>query len=337
MFFSRKQKVLGVDLGTANIKLAELTISEQNVLETYGIVNVSAQIDTKSEGSSLKNVAANLKKLCAVSGVTSKQCNVSLPNSAVFSSVLDMPVLTEKELDSAIQFEAKKYVPLPPDEVNVSWSVVSKDPGGLKQKVLLTAVPKIVIQNYLSVFAEAGLEPMVMEIEALALTRSLVGEDKSTQLIVDIGSKGTSVCLVTDGILQLSRNFVFGGDTITNKIAETLKLSVVRAEQFKKDFGVRESTFLPETIRPILQNLKDEMKRLLSVQASTGVKVSTVKFTGGGSNLPGLLEYFKDVGAPVQFGDTFLRVGYPKALEETIQKISPSLSVAIGLALRSEK
>jgi ribosomal protein L6 len=282
-------------------------------------------------------VASNLKKLCEVSGVTTRQCNVSLPNSAVFSSVLDMPVLSEKELESAVSFEAKKYVPLPAEEVNVSWSVVSKDPGGLKQKVLLTAVPKIVIQNYLSVFNEAGLEPLVMEIEALALTRCLVGEDRSPQLLVDIGSKGTSVSMVMDGNLQLSRNFVFGGDTITNKIAETLKLSVVRAEQFKRDFGVRESTFLPETIRPILQNLKDEIKRIISVQSGSGVRIGKVKFTGGGSNLPGLLDFFGDIGVPVEFGDTFLRVGFPKSVLETVLKAGPSLSVAVGLALRSEK
>src|SRR6185369_13114289 len=150
-------------------------------------------------------------------------------------------------------FEAKKYVPLPLQEVALSWSVIDdkksksakEAEAGLKPhgdpqrvKVLLTAVPTVVVNNYLKVFQLAGLEAEALEIEALALIRSLVGEDLNNNLLIDIGAKSTSINLVDSGYLRLSKNLNIGGDTITTSLAQSLSVNFNRAEQFKKDFGL---------------------------------------------------------------------------------------------------
>ncbi|MHB8871008.1 MAG: type IV pilus assembly protein PilM [Candidatus Doudnabacteria bacterium] len=334
MFFSSKKSILGIDIGTTNIKIAQIT-SKDNVhtLETYGLVNAAFDIDETKEESIAKTVLI-LKNLIEKSGVSTNKVVASLPNSAVFTSVIDLPPLKDSELKTAIEFEAKKYVPLPITEMTLSWSTIEKMPDG-KTRILLTAVPNNVLRSYLKIFQQAKLEPVALEIEALALIRALIGDDKGSILIIDVGAKSTHLNIVENGNLLLTRNIPMGGDTITQKIAESLKISMVRAEQFKKDFGLTQSNLIPENIKPILANIKSEAKQLQGIYEARGKKFDKIMIVGGTANLPGLNEFFSDMDAKIVNGDPLSKLTFPADLKPVISQYAENLSVAIGLALRA--
>src|SRR5262245_28118791 len=150
MLFSKKRSVLGVDIGTADIKIAQITHGKDKPhLDTYGIVNLSHQLLSEDNDAVVTQAANVLKQLVQHDGVTTRRCIISLPNSAVFTSIIELPQMSDKELDQAIQFEAKKYVPLPIGEVILSWSVVSQNADTKTQNILLTAVPKHLRESYL--------------------------------------------------------------------------------------------------------------------------------------------------------------------------------------------
>lgn len=332
--FSKQKSILGVDIGTANIKVAQISHGSSKVLDTYGIVNLTYQIDNHNNTVAISQTAEILAKLLKQARTTTKRCVVSLPNSAVFTSVIEMPKMSQKELASSIEYEAKKYIPLPLSEVALSWSEVSGDEKNLK--ILLTAVPNQVRESYVKVFELAGLELEVIEIEALALIRSLISDASKNSVIIDIGAKSTGLNVIRNGFLQLTRNLNIGGDTITNKIAQSLNLSYLRAEQFKKDFGVSEAAFIPEAIKPILNLIKNEVKQLINIYQSHDTKLDKLILVGGGSNLPGIVDFFKDLGVTVDLGDPLKTVAYPKAGAPIIQRFGLQLPIAIGLALRNE-
>ncbi|MCL5666274.1 MAG: type IV pilus assembly protein PilM [Patescibacteria group bacterium] len=335
--FSKKKKILGVDIGTSNIKIAQISHEGKPVLDTYGMVNTSYQLLSKNDETAISKTAHLLKTLAAKAEVSTKRCVISFPNSAVFTSVIQLPRMNDQELGSAVEFEAKKYVPLSLSEIDLSWTVISEGkPEENVLSVLLTAVPKQVTQNYMQVFSLAGLEPEVGEIEALALIRSLIGNIPMNCVIIDIGAKTTGLNIIENGFLRLSRNLNIGGDTITNKIAQSLNISLARAEQFKKDFGVSSSTFIPETIKPVLNIIKGEVKQLLTIYQSHNLKVDKILLVGGGANLPGITEYFSDLGISIERGDPLKAVGYSQDLESVLKRYSLNLPIAIGLALRSE-
>ena len=342
MFFSKlfgkKNSILGVDIGTSSIKIAQVSHADKKtLLETYGIVNIKYQLGGKNDDVAVAQMAQILKSLLEKARVTSKRCVISFPNSSVFTSVISMSKMTDKELATAVEFEAKKYVPLPLSDVDLSWSVIADPTNSSSQtKVLLTTVPRQITKNYMQVFSMAGLEPEVGEIEALALIRSLIGSVPSTCVIIDIGAKATGLNIIENGFLRLSRNLNIGGDTITNKIAESLNVSILRAEQFKKDFGVSSATFIPETIRPILSTIKNEVKQLLTIYQSQNIKVEKILLVGGGANLPGLAAFFGDLSIKVELGNPLLSVAYPSESESVLKRYSLSLAVAVGLALRKE-
>lgn len=351
MLFSKSKSQLGVDIGTSNIKIAQLKPKDNKfVLETYGLVNVAYQLGTKESISSIAQTASLLKNLIKKSGVTARNVVASLPNNVVFTSVVEMPRMPEEELRQAIEFEAKKYVPLPLEEVALSWSLIEDRPskkitneGGLssfasensKTKVLLTAVPTIIIDNYVKVLHEADLEPEALEIEALSLIRSLVGEDLSTMLLIDIGAKNSSINLVDNGYLRLSKNLTVGGDTVTTSIAQSLSVNFARAEQFKKDFGLTsQGQQIPQIMRPILDIIKNEAMQLINLFESRGQQINRILLSGGGAKLPSLVDYFQILGKPVSLANPFSRVTFPPELKSVVEPLGLSLAAAIGLAMR---
>ncbi|OGE81582.1 MAG: hypothetical protein A3E98_04070 [Candidatus Doudnabacteria bacterium RIFCSPHIGHO2_12_FULL_48_11] len=352
MLFGKPKSQLGVDIGTSNIKIVQLRPKDNKfVLETYGTVNVAYQLSNKDSISSITQTAQLLKNLLQKSGVTTHKVIASLPNSVVFTSVIEMPKIPEDELGTAIEFEAKKYVPLPLEEVALSWSVIeertkkitkdTKDTnlgsptGNTKTKVLLTAVPTAVVDNYIKVFHEAGLEPEALEIEALSLIRSLVGEDLNTIVLIDVGAKNTSINLVDNGYLRLSKNLTVGGDTVTTSIAQSLSVNFARAEQFKKDFGLTsQNQQIPQVMRPILDIIKNETVQLINLFESRGEKIDKVLLSGGGAKLPNLSEYFSTVGKPVSLAAPWSNVLYPPELKGLVEPLGLNLAVAAGLAMR---
>ena len=338
MFFFGSNRTLGVDIGTSSIKVAQLKKEAGKFfLETYGAVNVT--FDTGSKGfDAIAETADILKKLLERTKVTTKKVVASLPNSIVFVSMIEIPEMSDKELKDSIQWEARRYVPLPLEEVTLSWSVY-RDPesASRKLKVLLTAVPTAVVENYLKTFKLAGLRAMALEIEVLALIRSLVGASKDAFIIIDMGARNTSLNLVDKGFLRLSRNLSIGGENITTNIAQGLKVSLGRAEQFKKDLGLTDQLKeqIPHSIKGPIESIKNETAQLINIYESSGGKIQEIVFTGSGSRLPGLLNFFSDFGMKVSLGDPLKFINYDPRIKANLSRNSSALSIAIGLAMRA--
>jgi type IV pilus assembly protein PilM len=341
MLFAKQKNQLGIDIGTSNIKLVELKSTEGSFeLETYGIASVAYNLSGKDSKTAIEQTAAALRELIKRSGVTTNRAVASLPNNAVFTSVIELPRIPDNELKKAIEFEAKKYVPLPLEEVALSWSAladkkdkITKDsslgrPREEKQKILLTAVPTIVIDNYVKMFQMA-------EIEALALIRSIIGNDTDAILLIDIGAKSTSVNIVDNNYLRVSKSLSVGGDTITNSLAQSLSVNFARAEQFKKDFGMTAAgQQIPQVIRPVLDMIKNEAAQLIGLFESHGERMNKIVFSGAGAKLPGLADYFASLGKPIELANPWSKIKYPADLKPVINPLGINLAISIGLAMR---
>ncbi len=227
-------------------------------------------------------------------------------------------------------------MPLPLEEVTLSWSILKESSNPTQLKVLLTAVPTTVIDNYLKMFKLAGLNPLALEIEALALIRSLVGPKTESFIIIDIGARNTSLNLVDKGFLRISRNLTLGGEAITTAIAENLHVSYNRAEQFKRDLGLAGSSLehIPQTMKPVMETIKNETAKLIKIYESSGGAIQEIIFAGAGSNMPGLLNYFADLGLKVSTGDPLKFISYNPELRESLRQVAPGLAIALGLAMR---
>ncbi len=337
MLFGQDNSMLGVDIGSSSIKIVQLARGEGFALQTYGIVDIPEPISSQTTDEQINKLAELLSNLMAAAKVSTKNCTMSLPNAAVFTSVIDMPKMADQEMESAMQFEAKKYVPLPFSEVTLSWIIISDNADGATCKVLLIAVPKQIRDIYIKLFTIAGLNLEIIEIEALSLIRSLTTEKDKNDVIIDIGAKVTGLNFVRNGTLQLTRNLSIGGDTITERIGQALNLSLPRAEQFKRDFGLHNTDFLPEAVKPVLNLIKNEVGQIMGIYKAHDVVPDRLVLVGGGAQLPGIVEYFShELGIPATVGDPFAQIAYNESIKPILSRFALHFSVAAGLAMRKD-
>lgn len=352
--FSTKKSYLGIDLGASSIKVVELANEGGRArLVTYGFIEQPlSQVGKEDIRDRPKEAAKLLKEVCKKAKTTTNKVIAALPTFSVFTSIINLPTMPEKELPSAIRWEAKKVIPMPLEEAILDWKIledVEKKAGespeqsrrDKQQKILLTAAAKDLVKKYVEVFKESGLALLSLETEAFAMIRSLVGNDKSAILIVDIGASNTDLSVIDKGIPALNRSIDLGGMNVTQNITQILNIGIEEAEQFKQDTGLTavESAGSQGTIEKALAPIINEIKYTLNLyQGEKGEGSRTIEkiiITGGSAYLPNLPEYLSKVlDKKVYIGDPWARVIYPEDLKPVLDEIGPRFSVAIGLAMR---
>jgi len=345
-----KRNVLGVDIGTTSIKIVELaeengkpTLKNYGSLELYSHLeraNTSIQTSTlkmldKETGDLLNQLLSNLK-------ITTREVNASLPSFSAFTALLDVPVMSPQEMAQTMEYQARAFVPLPISEVSIDWLPVGEyedDKGVKHQQVFLASVPNDQVRKYQRIFKSADLSLKALEIEGLSLARILTTGDPTTTLIVDIGSRSTTLAIAEKGFLKYNAQTDWGGSSITQSIASSLNINIKRAEEIKKQKGLLGSggeQELSTLMMPMLDVILNEVKRFKdNYERSYHGKVERILLSGGGSILPGLEKYVSEqFKLPAVKADPFSKVGYPVEAEPIIKEIGPSFSVALGLAMR---
>lgn len=347
------QSILGVDIGTTSIKIAEIAKDgkEKPRLLNYGLLETSSYLERFNmaiQASTLnlfdKEVINYLKIILQKANFKSDQAIASLPSFAVFTTLIEIPDIPAEETVKAMNFQVKQYLPMPLASVMIDWIRVGErtdDDGNKKQQIFLIAVPLNQIESYKRIFSAINLRLVAVEIEGMSLARALTTDLRESTLIVDIGSRSTALLIAKDGLLKFSSQIDFAGASLTQSLATGLNIAVSRAEAIKKQKGLSGLVIgaerdLSTQILTILDVIINETKRVKdNYESNYRHTVKSVILSGGGANLLGIENYFsKEIGLPVVKADTLSRLDYPESLELIRKDIGPSMAVAIGLAMR---
>ncbi len=329
--FGKKSKTqLGVDLGSSSIKVVELGRKDERAcLINYALAQVKSGavfsiIDLKDE-----EIIKILKTLIDKASISGRYACVSLPVEKTFSTVISLPAMPANELAAAVSFEAQRYVPLPLDEVVLDWTVISNaadqarnvdgadqrgsgalpvnaasagqqsaaPAGGESVQILLLAVPKETITRTINIVSQAGLKVTALEQEAFSLARSLIGNDKNTFMVIDLGRRGTDIIVLDQGFIKLSHNL------------ESVNKEIILME----------------------------IDRVVNIfQMRYNKKIGQCLLVGGRANEKDLFEFLSvKLKIPVKVGDPFARVGHDQKISGFLKELAPQLAVATGLAMRT--
>jgi type IV pilus assembly protein PilM len=335
---------LGIDIGDSSLKMVELRRKNHKIyLSNYAFSeNVNEINFTKIED--IDYLAKAITKVKNGAKITSQKVTASLPTFAVFSSIINLANIDKKGLIAAVNEEAKKVIPLPLEEMILDWKVVPDASGKIPTKgnlqIFLTGSPKKLVRKYINVFKAAKLRLASLETETFSLVRSLVGDDKTTVMIVEIGANSTDLSIVKESIPVLNRSLAVCASTVTKILAEKLGLSYAQAEQFKFDLSVTLSADtkeeLPQLLGKTLEPIVTEIQYMLDFFRSQGSgEVEKIILSGGGAMLLNLSDYLaKRLNIKVIVGDPWNRINYPAELKPVLSEVGPRLAVAIGLAMR---
>ncbi|MFA6307211.1 MAG: pilus assembly protein PilM, partial [Patescibacteria group bacterium] len=358
--FSSSTSYLGIDIGTSSIKMVELeNFKNQAKLKTYGYADVSINVLSSSIDKNNQIIADYIVEIAQKSNVQTRQVVAALPTFSVFNFIINLPPMPKKDLSSAIKWEAKKFIPVPLEEMILDWKILNKktidkdddekikttddkketDNTSLNKekttsktalknedklfsntgntnnyRILLTAAPKNLVARYIDIFKRANLNLLSLETEAFALSRSLIGNDTSTVMIVDIGATTADICIIEQGVPILNRGIDTGGEFITKNIMNSLNVNQERAEQFKRDFGLAGGGFknVPDVIQKSLNSIINEIKYVFELyQRQDNSRIEKIVLTGGSAFLPNLPEYLSELlNLQVIIGDPWDRIIY---------------------------
>jgi type IV pilus assembly protein PilM len=337
---------IGVDIGAGGIKLVQLANEKGRArLVTYGFTERAPDEMALNPFEHLEETADLLKRIydkAKDAKTPTKRVISGIPVSQVFSSVIsvNVPAGKKKELDAAVRLQAKKITPRPLEEMVLDYKVVEETPK--VTKVLITAAEQVLVRKYVDIFKRAGFELISLETEPLALVRSLIGRDRSTIMLVDIGAVRTSLSIVERGVPFVSRSIDVGGIGFTRAIAGELKLGLPAAEQMKQDLSSMRAAGaelnIPKMIEPLVAQVVNEVRYVLNLYTSQegwSGSVEKIVLTGGTSLFPKLAEAVGSaMGIRTYVGDPWARVVYPEDLRPILEQIGPRFAVAVGLAMR---
>jgi type IV pilus assembly protein PilM len=337
------ERTFGLDIGTTSLRAAQVVKSGSVFsLQSIAVVPQQAKGILSESLADQQALSTAIKKMLDDANLRTKNVNVSILDSQVYTKVIEMPELSEQEAAGALKFQMEQLVPLPLDQVRTDWQILGSIGSNEKKTmiVMIVAAPLVIINKYEKVLSLAGLVPEAIETEIISVHRALLPlvAASGPALLIHIGAGITNVAIVNNGVIVLAFSISFGGIAITRAISVDLAIDLVQAESFKKTYGLNEQAFegkIGRALTPILDSMvTDIQKAVLSFKQNNNIDIKQIVLSGGTALLPGIDAYFTNkLGIQVVVGNVFDAYNIGNVPSE-LRVDAPSYNVVMGLALR---
>ena len=373
-FLTLNPKAFGLDFSNLSLKIVNLKKRGRFFnLASWGETKIEPGIIKQGEIMNQEVLSDIIKNsLTKLKGEKLKIKNVvaSLPEKYAFLQVIKMPKMEEKELKTAVPFEAENYIHFHIDEVYVDFEVVPSLNGysNKSMNVLIAAIPKKIVDPYVYCLKKAGLSLQALEIESQSISRSLIKNQISSfpVLLIDFGRSNTSLIIFSYSSLFFTSSIFISSFDLTQAISRSLNIELVEAEKLKLKHGLENqlnkkminskkgkvpsqmSKDINQAMAPVLSSLVKKIKKYLDYYESHADNYSSsdckgvekIILSGRGSNLIGLDDFFySQLGIPVELGNPWINI-LPSPLRQVPKmsfKESLGYTSALGLALRGIK
>jgi type IV pilus assembly protein PilM len=203
--------------------------------------------DTVREGEVLDGVALTetLREMFSDSRLD-KRVRLGIANQRTVLRTLELPPLTDsKELDAAVRFQAEDQVPMPLDNAVLDYHTlgIADTPSGPRQRVIVVAAQRDMIDRLLSAVREAGLRPEGVDLSAFALIRSLRRADEQHSgrvLYLNVGGL-TNMAIAEDSVCRFTRVVSGGLESMATDIAERYGIALLKARELLASVDLEES------------------------------------------------------------------------------------------------
>jgi len=347
MIWGRKKDVIGLDIGCSSIKLVELK-QDKNGFKLQNLALSPLPPEAIVDGALMDSVTIidTIRDLITSSRTKTKDVVTSVSGHSVIVKKISLPFMTEAELEESIQWEAERYIPFDINDVNIDFQIFGSTPENPEvMDVVLVAAKKDIINDYVSVIMESGLNPVIIDIDSFAL-ENMLGinydiEREEVIAIANVGASITNMTIIKNNISAFTRDIFKGGNQVTEEIQRQLHMDHEEAEKIKV------GTKVDLASQPIIQNVLKTASESLTIEignsldffqsTTTYEKISKIYLSGGGSKIKDfdtLLQ--QQIGVPVEVANPFKKIDYSgKNFDmEYLREIGPIMAVGVGLASR---
>ncbi|MFA4829980.1 MAG: type IV pilus assembly protein PilM, partial [Thermodesulfovibrionales bacterium] len=292
MIFGAKGSI-GLDIGSSYFKVVQLKDTKKGYeLELFDMLPIAPEIIVDGAIIDSLRLVDALKELIKKSRIKTKNAVIGVSGHAsVIIKRISLPEMSEEDLAESIKFEAEQYVPFDIEDVNLDFQILGprEEPG--QMDVILVAVKKDIINEYVTVVKEAGLNPLVVDVDAFALENmyevNYEIEPNRNVALVNIGASTINMNILKGGVSVFTRDSSLGSNLHTEALQKAFEVTYENAERLKR--GEPVEGVAPEdayaTIISASEDIISEIARSLDYYKSTTLHedINEVILSGGGA------------------------------------------------------
>jgi type IV pilus assembly protein PilM len=344
MLFGRKQSLVGLDIGSHSVKIAELQSQPKgNRLVNWGISTPLAEAIVDGEIVDRQLVVDAISNLLESRGITTRNVVASVSGRAVIVKKITMNRLSADDAQHAVYWEAEQHVPYDINDVSLDFEILGPAPNDPKMmQVLLVAAKKEMVMSFADLIREAGLQPLIVDVDSFATQNALEANyDFSPSDVIatlNVGAEITNINITQGGVPYFTKDLQVGGHSFIEAAQRKFNLSQTEAAA-----AVRGESGAGFEIAPLVEQACESLataleraQAYLRTAAEAGA-VTRIMLCGGSALTPGLPEFLnRRFGVPAEIANPLARVAYDPGLfaGQDVMRVAPLLTVGIGLALR---
>lgn len=339
----RVDQLVAIDLGTHSTKAVHL----QRKGEQFSIHGYAVQeVDAKEPGLSADKVAGRVGRIVQGFGSRCRQVALALGAGDSILRLADLPMVPISDMRTMLKFNAKSY--LQQDLTDYTYDCYILPPragakaempkpgqktrvlvGGAKEKLVLELAQAV---RAMGMSVEAVVPGLVGPINAFELAQAEILRKEAVAL-VDLGFRHSTISLLTEGDLVLTRVVAIGGERVTSGIAEALGIDVAEAESIKMGLAHEVQSVVEGVLSPLGRELRASIDYFEHQQDRT---VGQVYVSGAAASSDYVLDLLKaELMVPcVSWNPTMaLTLALPAQQLAEVEQVASRLTVAIGTAL----
>ncbi len=337
--FYHDKPIIGLDISQTGMKVMAIDYKKWQVTG-YGSIDLDPQkVQEALDGGStyLDDNLRSLLKENLVGELASPHTVLGVPTGRTFSRTFTIPASTENTLKDAVEIEVDQYIPIPMAALYVDWEIIERNKETIT--VLMSAVPRTLIDSCLTIAENAGLTVSMIEPSISAVARVLEHTEDGhlPTVIIDIGSASTDIA-VLDGSIRVTGGVGIGGNTFTLSIAKKMNIALENAHQLKVLNGLaagNRQAKIQTALKPNLDRILSETRKVIryyNERLSSDRKIEQVLVVGAGSNVPGIGDYFTDnLVMPARVANPWQKLDFGH-LPQPAKQFRPRYITVAGLA-----
>ncbi len=345
MFFKKKTDIVGLDIGSRTIKIAEIEEKKKGYfLKKFGMIDIAPGLIEDGSVRKPEEVADSIRQLFDVYRIKEKNITISIGGYSVIVKTISVQAMDEKQLQERIHFEAEQYIPFDINDVNLDFQIFGESENNPSQmNVLLVAAKKEMINEYVNLVQMAGLNPCIVDVDAFALQNiyeiNYEPEGKDNVALIDIGANKTTLNILKGRMSVFMRDVSLGCQQINNKILAISKCSVEEAEkQYHSEQGKLASKEVLDIIETVVADWCTEIRRALDFFYSTypDDNIKKIILSGGGAKIKKFRDLLADeTAAEVEIINPFKNFSVDDEFDAAyLERIAPQAAICMGLGIR---
>ena len=345
MLFGKKDHLVGLDIGSRTIKVAEIIETKKgHSLRKIGMTDISPGLIEDGAINDPEAVAEAIRQLFKTFGVREQNVALSIGGYSVIVKKINVQTMDEEQLQETIHFEAEQYIPFDIADVNLDFQILGPNENNPNQmNVFLVAAKKEMVNDYINLVNLANLNPCIIDVEAFALQNIFEANydaKNENVAIIDIGASKTSLNILKGNNSVFMRDVSLGCGQINQKIISLVDCSFEESEEVKlgEDKEKVSEEDLKEIVTGVVGDWCTEIRRALDFFYSTypDDQIKRIILSGGGGNIADFRQMLSvEASAEVETINPFVNFAIDDKLDASyIEKIGPQTAICMGLAMR---